>query len=309
MRTVTTLPSATEIVAALGETPVGVSHECDFPPLVADQPAVTTSRIDADASSGEIDRQVLEVSASGEGVYGVDIEALEALDPELIVTQGVCDVCAVDEAVIEAAVAEIEADPAVLSTDPNTFDGVLEDIERIGRALGREQRASKLVADLEARVAVVAERTAGLERPRPRVAIFDWTDPVMTAGHWTAELVEAAGGTYGLADPGDRSTPREWTDIQAYDPEVLIIAPCGFGLEQTADNLSDLTDRAGFEELTAARTGRVWALDGHHYLNRPGPRLVDTLEYLAAIIHPDRFDTPPAEVALPIGALDRRLEV
>ncbi len=306
MRTVTTLPSATEIVAALGETPVGVSHECDFPPQVADRPAVTTSRIDADASSAEIDRQVLEVSASGEGVYGVDIETLEALDPELIVTQGVCDVCAVDEAVIEAAVSEIEADPEILSTDPNTFGGVLGDIERIGRALGRDQRATQVVDDLEARVRAVRDRTAG--RERPRVAIFDWTDPVMTAGHWTAELVDAAGGEYGLAAPGDRSTPREWETIRAYDPEVLIAAPCGFGLEQTAKNLADITGQPGFESLTAVREGQVWALDGHHYLNRPGPRLVDTLEYLAAIIHPARFGEPSAAVARPFSKLDSRLE-
>ncbi|NUC74373.1 cobalamin-binding protein [Haloterrigena sp. SYSU A558-1] len=315
MRIVTTLPSATETVAALGIDPVGVSHECDYPPGVESLPSVTDSRIDADASSSEIDQQVLETADDG-GVYDVDTELLEALEPDLIVTQGMCDVCAVDEVVVADAVEEIDADPEILTTDPHSVDDVLNDLERIGRATGREERAREVRADLESRIDAVRERTAdaSLEPDdRPRVAIFDWTDPVMIAGHWTADLVDWAGGEYGLADAGQRSSPREWAEIRAYDPELIVVAPCGFGLEQTAANASDLTEREGWDDLAAVREGRVWAMDGHHYLNRPGPRLVDTLEALAPIVRPKLFDaeTPPValeEIAVPFEQLTDRLE-
>ncbi|QSX00361.1 ABC transporter substrate-binding protein [Haloterrigena alkaliphila] len=328
MRIVTTLPSATETVAALGIEPVGVSHECDYPPGVESLPAVTDSRIDADASSGEIDQQVLETADAG-GVYDVDTDLLEDLEPDLIVTQGMCDVCAVDEAVVEAAVEEInearrasssrtqsddDADPEILTTDPHSVADVLDDLERIGRVTGREEHAREVRSSLESRIDGVRERTAdaNLEPDdRPRVAIFDWTDPVMVAGHWTADLVEWAGGEYGLADAGQRSSPREWDEIREYDPELVVVAPCGFDLEQTAANAADLTERAGWEDLTAVREGRVWAMDGHHYLNRPGPRLVDTLEALAPIVQPDLFDeeTPPValeEIAVPFERLTER---
>jgi iron complex transport system substrate-binding protein len=305
MRIVTTLPSVTELVAALDLEPVGVSHECDHPPGVESLPSVTRSRIDSDASSGEIDRQVLETSAGGEGVYAVDVDLFEDLDPDLIVTQGMCDVCAVDEAVIREAVEEIEADPEVLTVDPHTVADVLDDLERIGRATDHEERAREVRADLEARIDAVRERTADRdETDRPSVAIFDWTNPVMIAGHWTAELVEWAGGTYGLAEVGEASRPREWAEICEYDPDLVVVAPCGFGLEQTAANRTDLTHREGWDDLTAVREGRAWAMDGHHYLNRPGPRLVDTLEALAPIVQPELFDGPPESVAVPFAELE-----
>ncbi|APX97949.1 ABC transporter substrate-binding protein [Natronorubrum daqingense] len=320
MRIVTTLPSATELVAALGLEPVGVSHECDYPPGVESIPSVTASRIDAEASSAEIDEQVLEVTGDGEnedadsGVYDVDTDLLEDLEPDLIVTQGMCDVCAVDEVVVEDAVREIEADPEILTTDPHSVGDVLDDLERIGRATGREERARDVRAALDARVDAIRERTADLAPPdRPRVAIFDWTDPVMIAGHWSAELVEWAGGEYGLADVGERSTPREWADVRAYDPELVVVAPCGFSLEQTAENAADLTERESWETLSAVQNDRVWAMDGHHYSNRPGPRLVDTLEALAPIVRPEAFDaeTPPRpleEIAVPFADLLERRE-
>lgn len=302
MRIVTTLPSATEIVCALGFEPVGVSHECDYPPGVESIPSVTRSRIDTDTSSGEIDRQVREATEGG--VYEVDVETLEELEPDLIVTQGMCDVCAVDEAVIERAVEEIAADPEVLTTDPHTVADVLGDVERIGRMAGRESHAKDVVSSLRERLSSVRERTEPLE-DRPRTVVFDWTNPPMVAGHWTHELVTAAGGEYGMADPADRSTPREWDDVLAYDPEVLIVAPCGFGLEEIAQNLTDLTDRDGWDDLTAVREGRAWAMDGNHYVNRPGPRIVDTAEYLAGIVHSDRFEAPPPEAAVPLADLER----
>lgn len=313
MRIVTTLPSATELVAALGLEPVGVSHECDHPPGVESVPSVTRSKIDADASSSEIDRQVLEAADDG-GVYEIDTELLEDLEPDLIVTQGTCDVCAVDEAVVADAVAAIDAEPTVLTVDPHGVDDVLDDLERIGRAADREDRARDVRGDLESRIDAVRERTADLAATdRPRVAVFDWTDPVMVAGHWTADLIAWAGGEYGLADPGERSRPREWDEISAYDPDLVIVAPCGFGLEQTAANATDLTALEGWDDLTAVREDRVWAMDGHHYLNRPGPRLVDTLEALGPIVQPDLFDagTPPVpleETAVPFDRLLERSE-
>ncbi|MFA9417668.1 cobalamin-binding protein [Natrinema sp. HArc-T2] len=307
MQIVTTLPSATEMVAALGLEPVGVSHECDYPPSAAATPAITRSRIDANesASSAEIDQQVLDVAETEAGVYEIDVETLEELEPDVIVTQGMCDVCAVDETVVADAVDRISADPDVVPTDPHSVGDVLDDLERIGRAVDREARAREVRASLESRIDAIRERTADIDASdRPRVAIFDWTDPAMIAGHWTTELVDWAGGEYGLADVGERSRPREWDEIRAYDPELVIVAPCGFGLAQSARNRTDLTERDGWDELTAVREGRVWAMDGDHYLNRPGPRLVDTLEALAAIIQPDRFDGPNSDVAVPFDELE-----
>jgi iron complex transport system substrate-binding protein len=301
VRTVTLLPSATEIVYALGLEPVATSHECDWPPEAAGKPAVNRSRVDADASAGEIDAQVLDAEASG-GVYDIDLDALERADPDLVVSQGVCDVCAVDSVLVREAVAELGLDCEVLTTDPHSLGDVLEDVRRIGAATGREDRAAEVVSGLRERVDRVRERTADLApADRPRVAVLDWTDPVMTAGHWVPELVEWAGGAYGLAEPGAASRPREWAEIREYDPEALVVSPCGFDLEQTAANLGDLTDREGWDDLTAVRKGRAYAMDGHHYLNRPGPRLVDSLEHLAGLLHPDRFDAPPADVARPLA--------
>jgi len=301
-RVVTLLPSATEIVCALGIDPVGVSHECDYPPSVAGTPSVNHSRIDADASSSEINRQVVAAERAG-GVYEVDVGTLDALDPDLVVTQGICDVCAVDSVLVEEAVAEIDADPEILTTDPHSLDDILGDVERIGRATGRGERARDLVADLRGRIDRVRERAADAGE-RPRVAVLDWLDPPMVAGHWVPEMVAIAGGEYGLEEAGGRSKPREWAAIRDYDPEVLVVAPCGFDLDQTRENLADLTDREGWADLTAVREGRTVAVDGNAYLNRPGPRLVDSLEHLAGMIHPDRYDPPPTGAARPLSDLE-----
>ncbi len=309
MRVVSLLPSATEIVYALGVEPVGVSHECDHPPAAADPPAVNFSRVDPTASSEAIDEQVRAAEREHGGVYGIHVDVLDDLAPDLIVTQGICDVCAVDEVVVEGAVDEIDADPEVLTTDPHSLDDVFDDVARVGAALGREDRAREVVADLRERVDAVRERTADLaDGERPRTAILDWLAPPMVAGHWVPELVEIAGGEYGMADPGDRSRPREWETVREYDPEILIAGPCGFDLDQTRENRADLTDRPGYDDLAAVREDRAWAVDGHHLLNRPGPRLVDTLEVLAGVLHPDQFPDPPAEFARPLPALAGRTD-
>jgi len=299
MRVVSLLPSATEIVYALGVEPVGTSHECDYPPEATGVPSVVESRIDASASSADIDSQVQEADADG-GVYAIDREALSEADPDLVISQGICEVCAVDTVVVEEAIADLGLDCELLTTDPHSLGDIFEDIERIGAALGREERAESLLADLRGRVEAVEERVSDTD-DRPEVAILDWLDPAMVAGHWVPELVELAGGRYGLADPGDASTPRGWAEIREYDPDVLIAAPCGFELEQTFENLTDLTDRPRFDDLRAVETNRAYAMDGHHLMNRPGPRVVDTLETLAALLHPETFEVPEEWAARPLA--------
>ena len=297
-RVVSLLPSATEIVYALGVAPVGTSHECDHPPEAADRPSVVESRVDASASSADIDAQVQVAEADG-GVYEIDRETLAAVDPDVVISQGICEVCAVDTVVVEDAIAALGLDCDLLTTDPHSVEDVLGDIRRIGAALGREARAGELVAELQGRIEAVADAVP--DAHRPSVAVLDWLDPVMVAGHWVPELVGLAGGRHGLSDPGDASTPREWATVREYDPEVLVAAPCGFGLEQTAENAADLTDREGWDDLRAVEAGRAYAVDGHHLTNRPGPRLVDTLEVLAALLHPDRFGSPDRWQAGPLS--------
>ncbi|EMA11360.1 iron complex transport system substrate-binding protein [Haloarcula vallismortis] len=301
MRVVTLLPSATEIVYALGVEPVGVSHECDHPPAAREKPSVNRSRVDPTASSGEINEQVAAAEESG-GVYAIDHGTLAELDPDLIVTQGVCDVCAVDHVIVAEAVEELGLDADVLTLDVHSLDDLFESIHRVGAAVGRDERAAELVADLRDRVAAV-ETTAARAEATPRVAVLDWLDPVMVAGHWVPEMVRTAGGAYGMEEPGAHSRPREWGEVREYDPEVLVAAPCGFDVAQTRENLADLTDRDGFEDLTAVRDGRAYVMDGHHYVNRSGPRLVDTLEFLAALCHPDLFETPPNDTVVKLGTV------
>jgi iron complex transport system substrate-binding protein len=301
MRVVSLLPSATEIVYALGVEPVGVSHECDYPPAANETPAVNRARVESEASSEEINEQVAAAADDG-GVYELDRDLLADLDPDVIVSQGICDVCAVDEVRVRTAVDELGLDAEVVTTDPHSLADVLADVERLGRVLDRAERAREVIENLEARIDAV-ERRAGATETRPRVAVLDWLDPVMVAGHWIPGMVDLAGGRYGLAERGARSRPREWDEIREYDPEVLVAAPCGFELDQTARNLSDLTDREGWGEVTAVREGAAYAVDGHHYVNRPGPRLIDTLEFLAGVVHPEAFDAPPPDAVRPVSAL------
>ena len=299
MRVVSLLPSATEICFALGTPPVAVSHECDHPPAARELPAVNRSRVENVGGSGAVNAQVSAAEAAG-GAYDIDREALRAADPDLVIAQGVCDVCAIDGGLAREAVADLGLDATVITLHSHSLEGVLADIERVGSAVDRDAEAGRVVADLQERIAAV-ERTASGADERPRVAVLDWMDPVMVAGHWVPGMVELAGGAYGLADPGDRSTPREWAEIRAYDPEVLVAAPCGFELDRTLEHVDELTTRPGWDDLAAVDAGRVFAMDGHHYVNRPGPRLVATLEFLAGVIQPERFDPPPAQAV-------RRLE-
>jgi iron complex transport system substrate-binding protein len=311
MNVVSLLPSATEILYALDVEPVGVSHECDYPPEAAELPAVNYANVDPDADSSVINEQVAEAESSGEGVYGIRVDVLDDLDPDVIVTQGICDVCAVDSVLVEDAVSRIDADPEVVTTDPHHLSDVIGDVERVGAAIGHEDEAAAVAADLRDRVEAVRERVAThldeTGEERPRVAVFDWLDPVMVAGHWMPDVVDAAGGAYEMVESGASARPREFSEIVGYDPEVAVAAPCGFGLDQTTRDLDALTERDGWHDVSAVESGRTWALDGNHYANRPGPRIVDTVEHLAAMLWPDAFDAPPREAARPLAELHARV--
>lgn len=302
MRVVSLLPSATEIVCALGVDPVGVTHECDYPPGVDALPTVVHSTIDTTGSSQAIDDQVQDAEG---GVYELDRERLRELDPDVVISQGLCDVCAVDETVVRETVADLGLDAEIVATHPHSLADVFDDIERIGRAVDRPSRARALVSELRTRVDRVRASAEGVETPT--VTVLDWLDPVMVSGHWMPELVDIAGGEFLLADPGERSGPVEWATLCDADPAVLVAAPCGFSLARTVDAFDDLRTRDGWNALRAVRDGQVHAMDGNHYVNRPGPRLVDTLEHLAGLLHAERFDPPPEEVAQPVSSATEHL--
>lgn len=304
MRVVTLLPSATETVCALGVDPVGVTHECDYPPRVADLPTVVHSAIDTSGTSGDIDSEVQQATAAG-GVYDLDVERLRELDPDVVVTQGICDVCAVDESVVRSALQRYGLDAELVATHPHTLDDVFDDIDRLGRVLDREADADDLRTSLERRVEAVRSRAAETGT-RPTATVIDWTDPVMVSGHWVPELVGIAGGEFLLGETGTASGPIEFDALREADPETIVVAPCGFSLDQTAQNLDDLTDRDGWDDLTAVQENRVFVVDGNHYVNRPGPRLVDTLEQFAAILHPAAFGDPPRNAVRTLDDLSRR---
>ena len=288
---VSLLPGATEMLYAVGAEPAGVSHSCDYPPAARGKPTLTSTTIDPDADAGAIDEQVQDADGA---VYDVDRETLRELDPDLVVTQATCDVCAVDASEVFAAVEGLDLDADVLTLDPHSLEDVFEDVRRIGEATGRAEAAGEVVADLRRRANRVADRAPG---DVSRVTVLDWTDPVMVAGHWVHGMVERAGGSYGPTEPGAPSVPVEWDEVRAFDPNVLVVTPCGFDLDRAVESVADLAANDGWADLTAVRENRVYAVDGSGYANRPGPRLVDALEALAACLSPDRFGDPDPTVA------------
>lgn len=313
MRVASLLPSATEICYALDVEPVGVSHSCDYPPEAVDQPTLTRSRIDHDgASASEIDEQVRTIDGT---TYALRTDRLAALEPDVILTQATCEVCAVEATAVHEAVAESGLDAEVVSLDPHTLREAIEDVRRVGRAVGRASRGDRVADELGERVAAATidgadpgtndrDTTVGHDNDaitasddpsngsttRPRTLMFDWTDPVMLGGHWVPGVIERAGGRTTRPD-GERtgpSRPVEWSWVRRYDPELLVVAPCGFELDRAVEAVEDLRARDGWRELTAVRENRVYVADGSGLFNRPGPRLVDSLESLRAVIDPDR---------------------
>lgn len=293
MRIVSLLPSATEIVYALGlgDALVGVTHECDYPIAARAKPVVTRSLFDhSDATSEEIDDAVRGQLRDGLSLYALDRDMLAELRPDIILTQALCDVCAVSfDAVCEVTAQFEGVAPKVLSLEPTSLDDILATMMVVGRATGAEQRAQQLQAELRARIAQVRERAAAIP-VRPRVACLEWVDPPYGPGHWLPEMIALAGGTPGLGEAGADSRRITWGDVIAFAPEVIVVTPCGFDLERTAaEALRVLPHRTGWEALPAVRNGHVYVVDGNTYYSRPGPRIVDSLELLAELIHPVQF--------------------
>jgi iron complex transport system substrate-binding protein len=306
MRIVSLLPSATEILflLGLGDRVVGVSHECDYPPEAAARPALVRPAVDPGLPSAELDAQVSARLRAGQGLYVLDEALLAELRPDLVVTQALCDVCAVRHDEVVAAAGRLPSRPAVVSLLPSKLADVMDDIRRVGEAAGARERAERAVAALEARVEAVRRRARALGR-RPVTAAIEWLDPVMIGGHWVPEQIEAAGGVDPLGRAGVPSVKVEWAQVVAARPEALVLMPCGFDRARTEREAAAVARRPGFADLPAARAGRVFAVNGHAYFNRPGPRLVDGIELLAHLLHPDAFPWPAALPADAGGPLVR----
>ena len=297
MRIVSLLPSATEIVCALGlaDDLVGVTFECDYPAEARTKPVVSDTSLPPGLAPAEIDRIVSERADAHASIYTLDEGALRSLDPEVVLTQDLCAVCAIDVSDVNEALAHLGCRARVLTLDPRRLEDVLGSIEAVGAGTGRNADARALVAALRDRLARVAAAVAS--RPRPRTFVLEWTDPPYNAGHWIPDMVVAGGGEPVLARPGEYSVPLDWPTIVDAQPDVVVIAPCGYGLDETRAVAA--ADRRLRDELarTPAGSGRVWAVDASSYFVRPGPRLVDGVEILAGILHPDAWPPPPADRA------------
>lgn len=290
LRIISLISSATEMLYALGlgDRVVAVSHECDWPPEIAGKLRATFANIDAAQSSGEIDCQVKQKLVAGEPLYGIDADLIASLRPDLIVTQAQCDVCAVRLDDVRAMIAtrpELRQ-TRLVSLQPKGLQEIFADIQRLGEATQRKSAAQKLVAALQSRVEMVRRQAAEqlAHHDRRRVAIIEWTEPLMLAGNWTPELVELAGGYCPLTAAGEHSRYHDWSEIAAFDPEVIVVAPCGFDLPRSVREAEPLELLPGWFDTPAAHAKRLFALDGNAYLNRSGPRIVDTLEILAELI-------------------------
>lgn len=289
-RIVTLVPNATEIVCALGlgDRLVGRSHECDHPERVATLPAVTSASVDSSRPSREIDADVRDRLSQALSLYHVDRDALRALQPDLVVTQDQCQVCAVSlEAVQDALTDWIGATPALVSLTPARLADVWNDIRRVAEAAGVPRAGAELAERLAARVAGLAARAPDL--PKPRVATIEWVDPLMAGGNWVPELIELAGGTDIFGVPGEHAPSMTFDDLAKADPDVIVTMPCGFDIPRTRAELPALTEMPGWSNLRAVREGRVFLTDGNQYFNRPGPRLAESAEILAEILHPETF--------------------
>lgn len=287
------LPSATEIVCALGaqDQLVAVTHECDFPFSVASIPKVTRSNIPSHFTSAEIDSAVRANLDSSGSLYELDLRALEELQPDLIITQRLCDVCAVAYDQVQAAAAALTSHPQVLNLEPSSLSDILDCVRLVGDAIGRPEAAGALISSLQHRIDSVRTKTRQIQ-PRPRIFCMEWVDPPFCGGHWMKELVELAGGNDALAVAGRPSRCIEWQRVLEYSPEVIVLTCCGFNLYRCAAEAEILANFEGFRALPAAQTGRIFATDGSAYFSRPGPRIVDSLEILAHIIDPESFPAP-----------------
>ncbi|BAY07858.1 cobalamin-binding protein [Calothrix sp. NIES-2098] len=292
LRIVSLIPSGTEILAALGlaDAIVGRSHECDYPPEIQNRPICTKARLDSNGASSAIHNEVNNLLQSALSIYEINTEILEELQPTHIVTQDQCDVCAVSLQDVEKAVANlIDTSPQIISLQPNLLQDVWNDIERVGNIFAVD--SVKLLEDLEARVKICQQKIQGLSLTElPSVACIEWTDPLMVAANWIPELVNLVGGQTLFSSAGKPSSTLEWDTLIASNPDVIIFMPCGWDLYRTRQEAQQFTQRSEWQKLHAVQTGRVYITDGNSYFNRPGPRLVDSLEILAEMLHPEIFD-------------------
>lgn len=292
MRIVSLVPNGTEILFALGagDLVVGVSHECDYPAAARTRPILTGSALTPGMSAAEVDAAVSAQVGSGLSLYTLDEARIAELAPDVIVTQQLCPVCAVSTGQVDGAVRPLPRCPELVSLDPRTIGDVLADIRRVGEVTGHAEEAEALLADLDRRLAAVRERIAG--GPRPRVLALEWLDPPFAGGHWVPEMIALAGGSDVVGEPGGHSARLTWDQVAAADPDVIVAMPCGFDEAGARQQIATIADRPEWRSLRAVREGHVFPVDANGCFSRPGPRLVDGVERLAAILHggnpPDR---------------------
>lgn len=291
MRVVSLIASSTEIVCALdcGKLLVGRSHECDFPAWVKKLPVCTEPKFPVEGSSYEIDQRVKAILQEGLSVYRVHGDTLRELKPDVVITQIQCEVCAVSKKDVEEAVCEWTGGrPEVVSLEPNALADFWEDVRKVARALKVTERGEKLITDLKKRMTAIQEKAVSLS-PKPTVACIEWIDPLMASGNWTPELVEMAGGINLFGVAGKHSPMMTWDQVVAIDPDVIFINPCGFDISRTLQDVPILQNKPGWKKLKAVRNRRVIVADGNQFFNRPGPRLVESLEILVEVFHPKHF--------------------
>ena len=300
MRIVSLLPSTTEIVCAIGleESLLGITHECDFPQSIVDKPRLTASRISQESmTSAEIDHAVRSQLDGHGSIYDLDETRLRELKPDLILTQELCEVCAVSYKTVVQAARAFEAEVKVVSLEPNTIEDIFANIRLVGELTGHAPAANELVARLSARLESVREKTAQITR-RPRTLMLEWLEPPFAPGHWVPEQVALAGGDHAFGKSGERSVTTTAEEIREYAPEVIVMIPCGYYKEDILRQLPSASLPEGWNDLPAVRNGQVWATDATSYFSRPGPRVVDGVEILAKILHPDVFGPPSNDEAV-----------
>lgn len=288
MRVVSLLPSATEIVGALGalEHLVGVTHECDWPPVVSSRARVTTSAVDSTRAPREIDTQVRELANAGTPLYALKARTIRDLHPDLILTQALCEVCAVHEGDVRSLASDLSPSPNVVALNATTLDAVLDDINRVGAALGLPEEAEELLDGLHARLNSVHHTLKSAKAPRPRVALVEWCDPLFTGGHWIPDMIRRAGGTDVIGKSAERSRTMSAGELRDAHPDIVIVAPCGYNLQRATTEARALLAR---DDWSWARSCAVWAIDANAFASRPGPRLVEGVEIMARMFNPSLF--------------------
>ncbi len=290
-RVISLLPAATEIVCALGleSKLVGRSHECDYPESVKQLPVCSYDRIGAHLTSVEIDQKVKQLFTNALSVYEVNSELIKQLSPDVIITQDQCAACAVSLPEVEQALsADLEKPAQIISLQPDSLDGILDNIREVAAALNAVKAGDELIEELQERIDIIQHKLRFIEK-KPTVACIEWLEPLMTSGNWVPELVTIACGTPILSEAGKHSPYINWSDLREQDPEVIVVMACGFSVERTLKEISTLLQLPGFSDLQAIKNKRFYIADGNQYFNRPGPRIVDSIEILAEIINPKQF--------------------